>query len=191
VSDEGTVTIRSFRAAFQMERRIHKIDRWRIPVPYGVPLRTLGYAVAALAIVLVASRLPLLELLLGLLPWPVRFGVLPIGIAQLLTQAEVDGRPAHDFLMAWARLRVEGPRSIAFAAARANDREVLDAVTVAPDERHVTYRRGAIEGVGAVVLRHPAALDVRGRRLLVRADDAPDFRPKRVNVKARQRVVIA
>lgn len=191
MSDDGTVTIRSFRTAFQLERRIHKIDRWRIPVPYGVPLRTLGYAGAALAALLIASRLPVLELLIGVLPWPVRYGVLPIGAAQLLTQVEVDGRPAHDLLMAWLRLRLEGRRSIAFASSRVRARELLDAVVVAPDERHVDYRRGTIEGAGAVVLREPAELAPRGRRLLVSASSTSGFNAKRVRLKPGQRVIVA
>ena len=28
----GPIQIRSFRVCFQLERRLHKIDRWRIPV---------------------------------------------------------------------------------------------------------------------------------------------------------------
>jgi len=191
VTGERGITIRSYRVVFDLERRIHKIDRWRIPVPYGVPLRTLGYAIAALAVVLLLGRLPMVGLLLELAPWPVRYGVLPIGAAQVLTQVQVDGRPAHELLVAWLRLRVEGRRSVAFAVSRAHTRELLDAVVVAPDERHVDYRRGAIEGVGAVLLRRPAALDVRGRRLLVRATDDADFRAKRVQLKAGQRVVVA
>lgn len=191
MSDDGTVTIRSFRLAFELERRIHKIDRWRIPVPYGVPLRTLGYAVAALAVVVVLGRLPGVGLLLDVLPWPIRYGVLPGGAAQLLTQVQVDGRPAHDFLVAWARLRLEGPRSIAFTSSRVRARGLLDAIVVAPDERHVDYRRGAIEGAGAVVLRQPAELEPRGRRLLVRPSDDVAFRAKRVNLKPGQRVVVA
>lgn len=191
MSDDGAVTIRSFRLAFELERRIHKIDRWRIPVPYGVPLRTLGYAAAALAVVFVLGRLPLVGLVLEAVPWPIRYGVLPGGVAQLLTQVQVDGRPAHDFLVAWVRLRVEGRRSIAFTSSRVRARELLDAVLVAPDERHVGYRRGAIEGAGAVVLRQPADLDPRGRRLLVRATDDAALTAKRVNLKPGQRVVVA
>ena len=191
MSADGTVTIRSFRTAFRLERRIHKIDRWRIPVPYGVPLRTIGYAGAALVAVLIASRLPVLELLIGVLPWPVRYGVLPIGAAQLLTQVEVDGRPAHELVVAWLRLRAEGRKSIAFVSSRVRARELLDAVVVAPDERHVDYRRGTIDGTGAVVLRGPAELHPRGRRLLVRASSQPGLRAKRVQLKPGQRVVVA
>ncbi|HWT94849.1 MAG TPA: hypothetical protein VN238_17765 [Solirubrobacteraceae bacterium] len=191
MSDDGTVTIRSFRLAFELERRIHKIDRWRIPVPYGVPLRALAYAVAALAVVLVLGRLPVLGLLLDEVPWPIRYGVLPIGAAQLLTQVQVDGRPAHDVLVVWMRLRVQPRRSIAFASTRARVRERMNEVLVVPDERHVEYRRGAIEGAGPVVLRRPAELDPRGRRLLVRPSDGTAFRAKRVLLKPGQRVVVA
>ncbi len=33
-------------SCFDLERRLHKIDRWRVPLPYGLPLRSLGYFVA-------------------------------------------------------------------------------------------------------------------------------------------------
>jgi hypothetical protein len=73
--DEDSLPIRSYRLYFELERRIHKIDRWRIPVPYGVPLRGLAYGVplrglaygaAALAAVLLASGAPLAGQLLSL-----------------------------------------------------------------------------------------------------------------------------
>lgn len=189
---EATVTIRSFRLAFEVERRIHKIDRWRIPLPYGLPLRSLGYAIGALAVVLIASRLPLIGLVLGALPWPVRYLVVPGVAAQLLTQVQVDGRPAHEFLGALLRLRVEGRRTIALSSSRACARELLDAVTVAPDERGVDYRRAAVVGAGTVLLRQAAELQPRGRRLLVSPEaDEPGFVAKRVALKPGQRVVIA
>jgi len=41
MADQQTLQIRSFRVVFDLERRLHKIDRWRIPLPYGVPVRGL------------------------------------------------------------------------------------------------------------------------------------------------------
>ena len=57
-AERPTLTIRSYRLAFALERRIHKIDRYRLPVPYGVPLRGLAYAVVVLAVVLALTALP-------------------------------------------------------------------------------------------------------------------------------------
>jgi hypothetical protein len=189
---DNTVVIRSFRLAFEVERRIHKIDRWRIPIPYGLPLRSVGYAIVALAAVLVLCRLPLVGLLLETLPWPVRFGVVPAAVAQLLTQVQVDGRPAHEVAIAWLRLRTGGRRVVALAPVRAPARDVLDAIAVVPDERGPAYRPGSVVGAGPVILRHDAELTARGRRLIVQpTSERPQFEAKRVALKPGQRIVIA
>jgi hypothetical protein len=187
----STLTIRSFRLAFQLERRIHRIDRYRIPLPHGLPLRSAAYAGLALIAVVVASRLPVTGHALGLLPWPIRFGVLPVALAQLLTQVQLDGRPAHDALRAWLRLRVAPRRSVAFAPASGARTEWLEAVTIAPDERDPEYRRGMVDGEGAVILRQRAAAAPRGRTLAVTpGTPEPLYRARRVALKPGQRVAI-
>jgi hypothetical protein len=35
--------VRSFRVVFQLERRLHRIQHWKLPLPYGLPLRGLAY----------------------------------------------------------------------------------------------------------------------------------------------------
>ena len=186
-----TLTIRSFRLAFQLERRIHRIDRYRIPLPYGLPLRSAAYAGVALVAVLIASRLPLTGAALSLLPWPIRFAVLPVALAQLLTQVQLDGRPAHEAIRAWLRVRLGPRRVVAFAPHPRAGREHLDALTIAPDEREPRYRRGTVRGEGSAILRQRATLVPRGRTLLVRsADDAPLYSARRVSLKPGQRVVV-
>lgn len=186
-----TLTIRSFRLAFQLERRIHRIDRYRIPLPYGLPLRSAAYAGAALLVVLAATRLPVIGSALDVLPWPIRFGVLPVALAQLMTQVQLDGRPAHEAVRAWLRVRVSARRLVAFEAARGAGREYLDALTIAPDERDPDYRSGVVEGEGPVILRQRASATPRGRRLVIAAAEAePAFRAQRVALKPGQRVVV-
>jgi hypothetical protein len=45
-------TVRSYQRIFSPERRIHQIEGWPLPVPGGVPLRWLGWAIGALICVL-------------------------------------------------------------------------------------------------------------------------------------------
>lgn len=189
---DGTVVIRSFRLAFEVERRIHKIDRWRIPIPYGLPLRSLGYAAIALAVVLVLGKLAPVGLALDALPWPIRFGVLPAAAAQLLTQVEIDGRPAHEVAVAWLRVRTGGRRVVGLAPVRAPARDAFGSIAVVPDERSADYRAGSVIGAGTVILRQHAELTPRGRRLIVQPkSDRPEFQAKRVALKPGQRVVVA
>jgi hypothetical protein len=186
-----SLTIRSFRLAFELERRIHKIDRFRLPLPYGLPLRSLAYAVAALGAVLLFATLPVFGAALEMLPWPVRFGVVPVAAAQLLTQINVDGRPAHEVVAAWLRLRL-GPRCVVgWAAARRGAIAAGESFVVAPDERGTAYRRGRVIGSGSVLLRRQATATACGHRLLIAAvgSDA-EFRGKRVLLKPGQEVVL-
>ena len=46
------MVIRSFRRVFEVDRRIYRVDRWPVPVPGGIPLRALGYFLAALLLIL-------------------------------------------------------------------------------------------------------------------------------------------
>jgi hypothetical protein len=186
-----TLTIRSFRLAFELERRIHRIDRFRLPLPYGLPLRGAAYALAAAVVVVIASRLPLAGSMLGALPWPIRFGVLPVAMAQLLMQVKLDGRPAHEALAAWLRLRLGPRRVVAFESRRVGGMTVLDDLAVVPDEREPRYRRGAVSGEGAVVLRQDAEVASSGSTLTVIAtEERPRYRGRRIALKPGQKVVL-
>jgi hypothetical protein len=103
--------IRSYRAVFDLERRIYRIDRLRLN-PTGVPLRGVVYFLAILTTVAVLARLPLVGAPIRLLPWYLREVVAPGAFAALLTLIKIEGRPAH--LAALALLRYAlGPRELA------------------------------------------------------------------------------
>lgn len=57
MSIEGSSQIHSFRKRFKLEGLIHKIGRWGVAVPFGIPLRSLGDAVGAGLWVLPLDRL--------------------------------------------------------------------------------------------------------------------------------------
>jgi hypothetical protein len=97
-----TLEIRSYRAVFDLERRIYRVDRLRLN-PGGVPMRGVVYCLAILAALALAGALPLLGTVVRALPWYVRDLLLPAGGAALLTIVRVEGRPFH--LAAGALLR--------------------------------------------------------------------------------------
>src|SRR4051794_11411748 len=136
---QTSMEIRSFRVVFALERRIHRVDRFRIPLPYGVPVRAAVYAFVALVLIVLASRLPAVGELVALLPAPLRFVALPVGAGFLLSRARVDGRPAHRFLVSYARHRC-APRYI--SAFRPIDRpgrafRFTEPIAFVPDWRRV------------------------------------------------------
>jgi hypothetical protein len=105
--------VRSYRRVFEVDRRIYRVDRWVLPVPGGVPLRGVVYFVFALLAVLAAQRLPVISAVLGGVSPPLRFVVVPFGVALLGTQAAPDGRASHRFARDWLRLRLRSRRRCA------------------------------------------------------------------------------
>jgi hypothetical protein len=189
VDKPGTLRIRSYRLCFELERRIHKVDRWRIPVPYGVPLRGIAYGLAALVAVLWLQRLPAAGELLRLLHPALRLVVLPVALAYLLCRVRVDGRTAHGAGLAWLRFRL-GPRRLSSLRAAPRGGTVrLDGIAMAADETADRYRPGLIEGPCELTLRYPARATARRRTLELRqAGDRPLWRGKRLRLAAGQRL---
>ncbi len=106
-----SIEIRSYRAVFDLERRIYRVDRLRLN-PGGVPLRGVVYCLAILACLALAGALPLAGSAVRALPWYLRDLLLPAGGAALLTMIRVEGRPFH--LAAAALLRhLLGPHQLA------------------------------------------------------------------------------
>src|ERR1044071_620890 len=105
--DDGTLLIQSFRQCFQLERRIHPLDKWRLPLPYGLPVRGIAYCLGLLLAVLVLSRLPLFGAFLGSMHPAIRFVVVPVAGAYALMTLRVDGRAAHMVGISYLRHRCE------------------------------------------------------------------------------------
>lgn len=103
--------VRSYRGVFELERRVYRIDTVRLN-PGGVPIRGIAYAATLIVVALLADRLAPVRLVLGPLPWPVRYLGLPILVAALATIARIEGRPFHLAAWALAAHRV-GPRHMA------------------------------------------------------------------------------
>jgi hypothetical protein len=102
--------IRSYRAVFDLERRIYQVDRLRLN-PSGVPVRGAVYCLALVAMALVAAKLPLLGALVRVAPWYLRDLAGPLGAATLLCAMRFDGRPFHEAAGALVRYAV-GPRLV-------------------------------------------------------------------------------
>lgn len=168
------LVIRSYRRVFRVDRRIYRVDRWPVPVPGGVPLRGVLYFAVALALVLVAGALPGLGLLLGEITPPLRYVVLPLGVAVLGLQAAPDGRTAHRFAWDWLCLRLRARR-------RSADRPVplvgepvgWAGVLPAAFDEHATGLHGArVHGPARITFNVGVQVaQRRDSRVIARADD--------------------
>jgi hypothetical protein len=191
MDDDGTLHIQSFRQCFQLERRIHRLDRWRLPMPYGLPVRGIAYCAGLLLAVLILGRLPVLGAFLGSMHPAIRLVVVPIAGAYALMTLRIDGRAAHIVGIAWLRMRCEPTRIVAFRGTPARAVHTLGTITLAPDERSPRLRPGVVEGHGRIVLRYPVDLKQRGRRLDVRqTGTAPRWRGTQIDLDLGQRVCV-
>src|ERR1700689_1103908 len=93
--------IRSYRAVFDLERRIYRVDQLRLN-PGGIPVRGVVYFLAILLAMLIAGGLPLERAAMGALPWYLRDLELPIASATVLIVIRIEGPPFH--LAAYALL---------------------------------------------------------------------------------------
>lgn len=156
--------IRSFRAVFDLERRIYRVDRLRLN-PSGVPVRGVVYAVVAVACVLIATVLPVCGWALAALPWHVRYVALPVGTAVLATMVRVDGRPLHVATRSLAA-HLTGPRRLwRFGALSGDMRWRPRELTLIPDGSHPRLRAARYTGPGAVLVTcEHRRIDGPGRR---------------------------
>jgi len=164
-----TVPVRSYRDVVDVvERRIFRVDRWRIPHPGGLSAAALGYFVGVLVVVLVASKLPLFGGLLALLEPALRLIGLPILGAWALSSWQVDGRRPHHALWAAARQRIAARTLAGLRRAPAVGRSFapLEAVRIAPSGDEPRYRPGRVRGPATVLLRYPARLELERRGAL-------------------------
>jgi hypothetical protein len=146
------VEIRSYRAVFDLERRIYRVDRLRLN-PGGIPVRGVVYFLAILLITLIAGGLPLVGRAIGALPWYLRDLALPAASATVLSVIRIEGRPFH--LAAYALLRYgAGPRWLAglcrcgAPGACWRPEEIL----MLPDGSEEKMRRLRYTGPGAVLV---------------------------------------
>ena len=146
------IEIRSYRAVFDLERRIYRVDQLRLN-PGGIPVRGVVYFLAILAATLLASSLPLLGAIVGALPWYLRDLALPVASATVLSVIRIEGRPFHLAAQALLRYRA-GPRSFAGVrpcaapGARWRPEEIL----LLPDGSDGKMRRLRYTGPGAVLV---------------------------------------
>jgi hypothetical protein len=173
--------VRSYRAVLDdVERRIYRVDRWRLPSPHGVSVRACLYAITAFAAGLIAGRVPLLGLLLGALPPSLRLVAVPVGAGAALAAWHPDGRAPHHALRGLAR-HLAAPRTLSGlrrTAAAGAELVPLDEVALAAGDGP-GYRAGVVKGPARVLLRYPARIELEGVRRSASADPAEAMRAAR------------
>jgi hypothetical protein len=152
--------IRSYRAVFELERRIYRIDRLRLN-PAGIPVRGAVYFLVLVMVSLVGEQLPVSSVIARALPWYALDIALPGTVAALLTIVKIEGRPFHiagqallmhalcpRHLVSLSPRRATEPRGSAERAIRWSPPEVV----ILPDGSDRVMRRLSYRGPGAVLV---------------------------------------
>ncbi len=156
--------VRSYHLVFRRRWRIYRVQNWRLPLPGGLELRSVGYWLACLAALALLARLPLVGLAVGALPASLRLLALPIAAAWALSRWEVDGRAPHRALAGllgwWLR-----PRTLAGlrrCPAAGSALVPLRQLAIGPDLTASSYPRGAVAGPARLLLRYPVRVALEG-----------------------------
>ncbi|MEA2395333.1 MAG: hypothetical protein QOJ82_3224 [Solirubrobacteraceae bacterium] len=169
MSGESRVQVRSYRTVFDLERRLYRIDRWRLN-PGGVPVRGVVYAVVLAVLAAVAMTLPLVGAALGVVPWPLRHLLLPGMLAAALTLVRIDGRAVHVALGSLIAFVWQAHRRNGLGPAASTAVWRPQEVVVIPDGSEGRSRRVRFRGPGAVAVGVEHELrDRRMRRVVLRA----------------------
>jgi hypothetical protein len=151
------VLIRSYALVFRMQRKLFKVDRWRLPLPGGLEIRAIVYAVAVLLGDLILSRLVLIGPISDKLPAPLHWAILPGLIVFVLVKLEVEGRPPHRVLSSLLGWWVKPKYFVGLRpAVGPGIRVPIQTLSLTPDWRGPRYRPAEIRGPTTVVCRYPA-----------------------------------
>lgn len=143
--------IRSYRAVFDLERRIYRVDRLRLN-PSGVPVRGVVYFLAIAIAIALISALPGIDLLAGLAPWYVREMAIPAGLAALLAVLRIDGRPSHIAALSLLTYALQPREMLGHGAPLACTRWQPDRLLSMPDGSDAHMRKVSYRGPGAVLV---------------------------------------
>ncbi|MEI2700860.1 MAG: TcpE family conjugal transfer membrane protein [Baekduia sp.] len=184
--------IQSFRLVFDLERRLHRIDRWRLPFPNGIPITGIAHAAAVLIAVIALRQLPMIGQLLAAMPAPVTYVLLPAGIAAALTRLKIDGRPAHRHLTAQALAPLTTTRTAAGRRTPPGPIYIDDTPLLAASPTAPEYPGCTITGPAIVRLTRPARAQPRGNTLhITPVQGTPLARGKTIRLRPGQRLKVA
>ncbi len=173
----------SYRAVFDLERRVYRIDTVRLN-PGGVPVRGLLYGAAAMALSALLARVPVIGVPLAAAPWYVSYAGIPGLLAAALCVVEIEGRSFHLAMRALLVQRV-GPRYVSGwrRSRRPRSRWSPPPILLVPDGSDARLARLRYRGPGAVLVAvtHDR-VERRGTAGLVTLRGRADQRPLRRGV---------
>jgi conjugation transfer TcpE-like protein len=163
-AERSRKVVRSYSLVFRRRWRIFKIQNWRIPLPNGLELRTVGYWLCSLVAIAALGRVPVIGLVVGAIPESVRLLGMPMVAAWGLSQWEVDGRSPHRALIGVVGhcLRPHDLSGLRRCPPEGSELALVEQVAGAPDLGGPEYPRGRVVGPATLLLRYPVAVVLEG-----------------------------
>lgn len=146
--------IRSYRAVFDLERRIYKVDRVRLN-PGGVPVRGIVYYLTIALIVALSTAVPGVGAIVRALPWYMRELALPGMLAALFTMLRIDGRRFHVAALSLLSHAIQPRHLLGHGSALPSRSWHPPDLLVLPDGSEARMRRMSYRGPGAVLVARP------------------------------------
>lgn len=143
--------LRSYRAVFDIERRIYRIDRLKLN-PSGVPLRGVVYFLALLLAGALIAALPGVDALAAAIPWYLREIALPAATAALLAVLRIDGRPFHVAAAALLAHATQPRLTLGCGLPLSGSRWRPEELLLIPDGSEARMRRMSYRGPGVVLV---------------------------------------
>ena len=194
MEDSGKVVIRSFRLVFDRGyRRLFKIDRYRLPFAYGLPILGIVYAALASRSRWCSPRkLPVAGPALAALPPPIHWVAIPVGLSMVMLHWRPDGLKPHAALWAWLEAALTVRELSCWQPAERD----ADSARARRDRLRARRARGALPARPRaadrreVLLRYPARGWQRGRRLHVeQTSDQPLYVGTQITLRAGEQLV--
>lgn len=167
------VTVNSPGMVFRIRRRLYRFEQWKLPLPYGVELRTVGYIAGVYVTLLLLRQLPGLGPLTGALPAQLYWGTLPVALVLAMLKLQYEGRSPHA-LIAGAVHAALRPRRTSGLRPIAREQRVLRPIgelVIKPDLHSPTFTAGVIKGPAKLLVLGHA--EIRARKTNTRRGRRP------------------
>jgi len=159
-AEDQLVEIASYADSWRIPVRLHAMGDMSLGV-YSIPLRVFVYLLVLVPAAYVATQLPVIGTVLGLVPWWAVNVAAPIGLSFVFGAIEPGGRAFHHAARSWVLGRLRPSTHLAFRASTpAGGRWRPPPLMLLPDGSEPTFCGLEYQGPGVVEIR-AAAREIR------------------------------
>lgn len=104
MDNEKRIHIRSYNKVWKIENKIYAIQNFVLPIP--IAPKELGYyGLTVFSLLLLGVLIPPV----ALIPWPLKFLIIPVFLTQFLLKKKLDGKAPHKYIVALIKYLIKKP----------------------------------------------------------------------------------